>query len=194
MKKTRINIFLSWSGSSSREIARVMAEWLANLSPKIQTFVEGDEIQAGSRWLDQVMRTLRSCDVAILILTKQNSPWMNFEAGYLTAQAHERDLLLIPILFGLNPSQLSGPLNMYQSAEFNERSFIKISKEILNKLDLENGERKLAENNALSHYQQLKEKVFHILKKEEQLEENNKSDSKRASSSFLESWRRHIDD
>ena len=171
-----------------------MAEWLANLSPKIQTFVGGDEIQAGSHWLDPAMRTLRSCDVAILILTKQNSPWMNFEAGYLTAQADERDLLLIPILFGLNPAQLSGPLNMYQTAEFNQQSCIRISKEILNKLDIENGEKKFAENNALSHYQHLKEKVLKILQKEEQLEDHIKSDSKRASSSFLESWRRHIDD
>lgn len=194
MKKYRINIFLSWSGGSSREIARVMAEWLANLSPNIQTFVGGDEIEMGSHWLDQVKRTISSCDVAILILTKQNSPWMNFEAGYLSAKAEEKELKIMPMLFGVAREEIPGPFNIYQSVDFSEQSIYKVSKSILSILEQDESKTTIIKNLIHSEFPELNAKIASILSRGKETEENIKSDSKRASSSFLESWRKNIDD
>lgn len=113
-----MKIFLSWSGKGSREVAEYLREWLPEVLQPLDPWVSSMDIDAGTRWAEELAEELETCEAGILCLTPQNlgSAWVLFEAGALSHSF--RDGIVIPYLIGMEPSELGGgPLSQFQSVK-----------------------------------------------------------------------------
>ena len=85
-----------------------------------------EDIAAGSRWLPEIAGELSEARAGILCVTPENqiSPWLVFEAGALSKTIDQT--FVCPMLFGMSPSQLSGPLAQFQAATFERSGVLRV--------------------------------------------------------------------
>ena len=81
-----MKVFVSWSGTRSRLIARELSAWLKDVFQGIETWMSEADIKAGARWADKLSEELQRSNFAVMCLTPENmgSPWMLFEAGAIS--------------------------------------------------------------------------------------------------------------
>jgi len=79
-----MKVFLSWSGSRSKEVAQYFGEWLPHIFHSLDIFISV-EIAKGLDWNKEIYENLKTCDFGLFFITKNNinSSWLNFEAGAL---------------------------------------------------------------------------------------------------------------
>jgi hypothetical protein len=93
------------------------------------------DIDRGARWQDELGRQLEECNVGIVCVTRDNvnAPWLLFEAGALSkmrASAH-----VCTYLFdGIEPTELSGPLSIFQMTKANRDDTLELLRTINSKL------------------------------------------------------------
>jgi len=118
-----MNVFLSWSGKASQDVAKALRKWLPFMLHPIKPFMSTIDIGAGDRWSGDLSRELKDAQYGIVCVTPFNihKPWMNFEAGALAHLPH-----LTPFLFRVDRTALQhSPLAEFQLTEFgpdNDRS------------------------------------------------------------------------
>jgi hypothetical protein len=85
-----------------------------------------EDLAAGSRWLPEVSEALSSSKVGILCVTSENqaSPWLLFEAGALSKTI--KDTFVCPILCGLTPGQLVGPLAQFHASQLDRDGIYRV--------------------------------------------------------------------
>lgn len=127
-----MKVFISWSGERSRQIAEALKEWLPTVIQAVRPYFSPDDIEKGSRWFTEISKELGEAGIGIICLTRGNmeAPWLMFEAGAL-AKSMEKSRV-IPMLFGISPSDLKGPLLQFQAATFSKKEVHKLI-ELLNK-------------------------------------------------------------
>jgi hypothetical protein len=83
---------------------------------QVDTWISGRDIGPGQRWALALGRELAESHFGIICLTAENlqSPWILFEAGAVSRSLEAR---VVPLLFGIKPSDLAGPLAQFQSVE-----------------------------------------------------------------------------
>ena len=54
-----MKLFISWSGSVSKRVATVLAEWIHDVLPAVKPFVSSENIISGKRWPLEPGRILR---------------------------------------------------------------------------------------------------------------------------------------
>ena len=83
---------------------------------QVDPWISGRDIDPGQRWALALGRELAQSDFAVICLTAENtrSPWILFEAG---AVARSLEARVVPLLFGIQASQLDGPLSQFQSVQ-----------------------------------------------------------------------------
>ena len=116
VQPARIKVFISWSGTQSKEIAKAMREWIPQLTSNVEPWMSEVDIDAGSRWNIEVSEALEETRFGILCLTKENltSPWLLFEAGALSKSVD--NTYVIPFLFNIDVKEINkGPLSQLQS-------------------------------------------------------------------------------
>lgn len=109
-----MNVFLSWSGNSSKAIAAALGQWLHGIFPGLVTFHSERDIAAGSQWLNVLFRQLRRSDFSVIVLTPDNreSKWLLFESGaLLRGMTRTR---IVPYYFQLDSKDLDEPLKYLQ--------------------------------------------------------------------------------
>lgn len=108
-------IFISWSGETSRLVAEELRIWLPLVLDSPKLWLSSRDLPDGSRWSQELFARLESSHFGVLVVTHQNirSSWMMFEAGALSKSI--RDGRVVPYLFGLRPSDLDGPLKHFQA-------------------------------------------------------------------------------
>lgn len=119
MKKAGLifmTVFISSSGKKSNVVALILHNWLEEMFDTIIEFVSSTDFETGSHWRDSLNEAMSSADCALLCVTRENvnSPWLVYEAGAL----NENVETLIPVLFGVSPLRLRGPLRMFQPVPF----------------------------------------------------------------------------
>jgi len=121
-----MKVFLSWSGDLSKSVAQAFRDWLPNVLQTVQPYYSSEDIVRGTRWFEDVYSNLRECRHCLLFVTRENidSVWMNFEAG-AAASSFERSMIS-PILLGIGPSELAGPLANFQASPFSQPEILKI--------------------------------------------------------------------
>src|SRR6266852_8612587 len=82
-----LKVFISWSGEQSRLVAealKILLRRVIRCEPFLSTHIE-----AGSKWLNEIVRELGQSPVGIICLTAENQkePWLVFEAGAISAFA-----------------------------------------------------------------------------------------------------------
>jgi TIR domain len=127
-----MTIFISWSGSESRNIAIALKAALETMFHGCQAWVSSEDIHKGSEWFTEVIRALDDARFAIVCVTRQNlsAPWLMFEAGVIASRLASRDqppspmgapprhpVPLVPLLCGCAPEDLPDALKKFQHAQ-----------------------------------------------------------------------------
>ncbi|MGF9979337.1 TIR domain-containing protein [Viridibacillus arvi] len=128
-----MQVFLSWSGSESKQIAEIFKDWLPNILQYTKPYMSAKDINLGERWNDSITSNLRETDFGLIFVTPSNinAPWINYEAGALSKTLGSS---VIPILYNADVMQLQqGPLKQFQSARDLEKdSMLNLVKNINN--------------------------------------------------------------
>ncbi len=115
-----MELFISWSGKRSRALARRLTEWLPSIVPSVKPFFS-EEIAGGLLWSQALLDNLEKAKFGIICVTRENlhSTWLSFEAGSLWKRFSD-GLPVCPLLLGVEPSDLAGPLTLFQAKSFSE--------------------------------------------------------------------------
>lgn len=138
-----MDIFISWSGSSSQQVGQVFYDWLPNVIQATRPFIAG-EIEKGNRWQNEIGVNLEQCKVGLICVTADNltAPWLNFEAGALSKSLS--DGIVCTVLLGLKATDVPPPLGQFQATIADDKEDIfKLLKTINQQIE---GELRLQEN------------------------------------------------
>lgn len=92
----------------------------------VKPWISSEDIHKGSRWLLDLSTQLSSQQFSIVCLTPENtkSEWILFEAGALSKALDQSRVC--PLLIGLNPADVSGPLAQFQLTHATKTDFRKL--------------------------------------------------------------------
>src|SRR4051794_30684648 len=112
------NVFISWSGPRSRQIARALHDWLPKVIQAVRPWMSDADLEKGTRWSSEIATRLAEARIGVICLTPENinEPWILFEAGALAKTLNQT--YVCPFLFELDPSDLGWPLAMFQATIF----------------------------------------------------------------------------
>lgn len=118
-----MKVLISWSGDRSAEIARILREWLPTALPDVEAWMSTHDLTKGGRWLHELARELSETNFGLVVVLpeNQNSSWLNFEAGAISKWVEFANVA--PILFGMQVSELEGPLAQFQATIFSREDF-----------------------------------------------------------------------
>jgi hypothetical protein len=127
-------VFVSWSGDRSRLIAEAVASWITAVLPDGPEPFISTRLVKGIRWSEEIGKKLSIADFGIVCLTPENlvSPWLLFEAGALSNAVG--NVRVCPLLFGVNTSDVDGPLSQFQATTYEKHDLFMLLK-TLNELD-----------------------------------------------------------
>lgn len=110
-----MRVFISWSGERSKAVAIAFRDWLPLVLHYAEPWLSDADIDAGERWAQSVATELAVSNFGVVCITSENvnSPWVLFEAGALTKSLETSKV--IPLLFDLEFSDISGPLAQFQA-------------------------------------------------------------------------------
>lgn len=129
-----MQVFISWSGTYSKSLAEALRNWLPTVIQAVRPYFTPDDIAKGTRWSSEIAAELDKSKLGIICLTPENlnSSWIMFEAGALSKNLDQAKV--VPILFGLDPASIQGPLVQFQAAPFSESEIKKVVLMINNEL------------------------------------------------------------
>ena len=129
-----MRIFISWSGDLSKNIAEIFRQWIPGVIQAAKPYYSPDDITKGTRWSTEISKELDASKIGIICLTKDNldSNWIMFEAGALSKNIEKSKV--VPLLFGIEPSDIQGPLVQFQSAKFSKSEMKKVVKMVNSEL------------------------------------------------------------
>ena len=121
-----MNVFISWPGERSKHVAEALRQWLKHVINALDPWISVADIGNGMRWRDHVAARLKASDVGIICLTPENlrSEWLLFEAGALSKAIDTS--YVCPLLIGLEPSDITGPLAQFQATRANRQEIRKL--------------------------------------------------------------------
>lgn len=125
-----MKVFISWSGERSKALANALREWLPMVLQYVEPWVSDKDISAGDRWAQAIAGELESSNFGIICITPENlnSEWILFESGALSKSM--LDGKVIPLLLGLELSDLSGPLSQFQAQKVEETGIMEVVRSI----------------------------------------------------------------
>lgn len=124
-----MEIFISWSGPLSKNIATKLKTWFGSFfGSKVKFFLSTKDIESGSRWEIELSKALERINYGIIVLTDDNvnKPWILFEAGAISKNIE--DTRLYPMLF--NIEKIDSPLSQFQWIPFEKEKFLQFLTDI----------------------------------------------------------------
>lgn len=130
------NVFISWSGATSRSVAAIMHDWLPTAIHAADPFMSQEDIEAGARSLSEIATMLSTIRIGLICVTADNqlSTWLNYEAGAL-AKTVDDDTRVIPLAFDIGRGQIRNPIGQFQAKQFNEDDLKNVVRTINRALD-----------------------------------------------------------
>jgi len=124
------NVFLSWSGSLSCEVATQLREWLPLVVNDVLPWMSSEDIAKGSVWASKIMHQLNTCKIGVVVLTRENltAPWVLFEAGAIFKAMN--DCLVCTVLCDITKTSVPLPLGQFQATELNRDDVLKLCKDV----------------------------------------------------------------
>ncbi len=119
-----MKIFISWSGNTSKEVAEYLRTWIEQIIQAAEPWISV-EIDKGKRWNQEISLKLEESKIGIFCITKENlnAPWILFEAGAISKSP---DSFVCTFLIDLVPTDLIGPLSLFQATKFNKEDLFKL--------------------------------------------------------------------
>jgi hypothetical protein len=111
-----MNVFLSWSGTLSHEVAQALVGWLPQVIQAVKPWLSSQDIEKGARWFEEIGESLSKTDFGVLCLTATNitAPWILFEAGALSKSLGQARVC--PLLINIKNIDLQGPLAQFNTS------------------------------------------------------------------------------
>ncbi len=108
-----MKVFLSWSGSRSREVANLLNDWLCCVIQASRPWISTRDLDRGSLWFGEISDQLKDTTVGIICLTQENKnrPWILFEAGALAKGLSTSRVCTF--LIDLAPKDIEDPLAQF---------------------------------------------------------------------------------
>ena len=108
-----MKVFISWSGSFSKECAELLSNWIKCTLQASEPWISSKDIDKGSLWFNEISDQLKDTKVGIVCLTKDNKekPWILFESGALAKGISANRVCTF--LINLKPSDVDGPLAQF---------------------------------------------------------------------------------
>lgn len=124
-----MKIFLTWSGTRSREVAQLLYDWLPQVIQAIEPQFS-PHLEKGAKWITQLDEWLEETSFGIAILTPENlrSEWLHYEVGALSKQT--ADARVCTFLIGLTPSDVALPLSKFQHTGMEKADIFKLVSDI----------------------------------------------------------------
>ena len=134
-----MKVFISWSGQHSKKLGEALRDWIPGVLQRVKPYFTPSDIEKGTRWLTDISAELSESQIGILCVTRDNihSDWILFEAGALSKSLDKSHVC--PVLFGINNTDLAGPLKQFQTTEFEKSNIHRLLSVINNGI----GEQKL---------------------------------------------------
>lgn len=108
-----MNVFISWSGDKSKDVANLLHDWLPLVLQSLRPWVSTRNIAPGTIWFNQIFDTVEDNKDGIIVVTKENKekPWIMFESGALFKgnQGNRLNVLLVDI----SPEEIDEPLRSF---------------------------------------------------------------------------------
>ena len=137
--RKKSDVFISWSGNNSKEIAGALKNFLETkvfATEKIRCFVSNQDIASGADWRNRIHSEIKSCKIGIICITKENvkAPWIYYEAGAMVAQGVSE---IIPLLISCSLDALRDtPLQSNQAIDFYDfQRFVKMICDIAEEME-----------------------------------------------------------
>jgi hypothetical protein len=110
-----MQVFISWSGDKSRNVAEALRQWLPNVLQGISPFVSSRDLSAGTRWAVELAEKLKETEFGLVCVTRENQeePWLNFEAGAIAKKLEVSRV--VPLAIDLAPAEINHPLGQFQA-------------------------------------------------------------------------------
>ena len=181
-----MKIFISWSGNNSKLIAEYLKKWIEQIIQAAEPWISVD-IEKGKKWNFEISEKLENSKIGIFCVTKENlnSPWILFEAG---AISKSNDSFVCTFLIDLNPTDLIGPLSLFQATKFNKEDIFKLLVAINHSIS-KSGEKGLTMENLKDlfeiFYPKL-EKEIKLILENNKVEKSNSSSEIRSERELLE--------
>jgi len=108
-----LNVFLSWSGTRSKEVTELLDEWLQCVIQAVDPWMSSKDIDRGSLWFSEINNQLQNTTIGIICLTHENlnKPWILFEAGALAKGLSNNRVCTF--LIDLEPTDVGTPLSQF---------------------------------------------------------------------------------
>lgn len=125
-----LKIFLSWSGIRSKKTAEILKKYLPMFLHQVEPWMSSKDIYKGDRWAKEIGEKLHLHQLGIICLTPENrtAPWILFEAGAISKQLEKSKVF--PLLLGMSPGDLDGPISQFQSTVLDKDDFKKLIQSI----------------------------------------------------------------
>jgi Ricin-type beta-trefoil lectin domain-like/TIR domain len=119
-KEEMMEVFLSWSGTLSKKVAKGLYDWLPDVLQVVQPWMSTSDIAKGKDFTHALWQQLAKSNFGVLCLTKENcrSPWILFEAGALGKVLEAS--YICPYLIDMEPEDLPFPLRSLQTVPMDE--------------------------------------------------------------------------
>ena len=129
-----MKVFVSWSGTLSKGIAKILRKRIPCIIQSTEIFFSEEDISKGEEWEKTISQHLSDSNYCIICLTSKNitAPWLNFEAGAIAKSFESR---LSVLMIDINPSDIQGPLSRYQATKLEKDDFYKLITSINNNLE-----------------------------------------------------------
>jgi hypothetical protein len=116
-----LKIFISWSGTKSKEAAIAIRSWLPDVMQFVKPWMSDLDIPKGAHWPKTLSDELAQSQAGVICVTHENreKPWLLFEAGSLARNFADQSRVCV-LLIDLGPEELPGPLALYQAAKADE--------------------------------------------------------------------------
>lgn len=160
-----MKLFISWSGELSKEISEILRQWIPAVIQAAKPYYSPDDITKGTRWNSEISKELDASKIGIICLTKENleSPWIMFEAGALSKNLEQSKVC--PLLFGIEPSDIKGPLVQFQAAKFSKKEMKKVVKMMNSELESLSLASDVLDNVFEMWWPKLEEQIDKVIKK-----------------------------
>ena len=121
-----MNIFLSWSGQRSHEVAELFDNWIQCVIQAVDPWLSSNGIDRGAQWFPQINRKLKEVNNGVIFLTRDNldNPWILFESGAI-AKGLEANRIFT-FLIDLQPEHVTDPLAQFNHTLPNREDVFKL--------------------------------------------------------------------
>jgi hypothetical protein len=125
-----MKLFISWSGERSKAMAFALRDWFPLVLHYVEPWLSEADIEAGSRWADEVAGQLEASNFGVICVTRENlaAPWILFEAGALAKSI--QGSRVVPLLLDLDFREISGPLAQFQAKKVERDGLLEVVQSI----------------------------------------------------------------